>query len=293
MATVKIKELPIKTLKEITNEDIMVIEDSIDTKQISIEDLQIFFSADNKITALKELLENELKKISDDLNNKITDLGNKDSDLIKRLEDLYEDHENTKKRLGNLIEKVVDIEKILNITIEQVNENKYNILSLFDYTSEIRTDLDTAITNIAKHETQINNIDAKNQEQDRKLTKHEKDISNIDKKVTDNTNRLDEAIENNADTAKKYSDQLYDQIMKYIDYYHHYHEDPPNFDDPNAADTKQMNKIFKVGTIYETIKKDFVPENELPGTWKYVGETYVYDTEGNTVLVKYTYVRTK
>ena len=85
------------TLKEITNEDIMVIEDSIDTKQISIEDLQIFFSADNKITALKELLENELNKISDDLNNKITDLGDNDSDLIKRLEDLYEDHENTKK----------------------------------------------------------------------------------------------------------------------------------------------------------------------------------------------------
>lgn len=291
MATVKIKELPIKSLKEITNKDIMVIEDTTDTKQISIEDLQIFFSADNKISALKELLENELNKLSDDLNNKITDLGDKDSDLKKRLEDLYEDHENTKRRLGNLIEKVVNIEKILNATIEQVNGNKCNILSLFDYTSEIRTDLDTAITNIAKHETQINDIDAKNQEQDRKLTKHEKDISYIDKKVTDNTNRLDEAIENNANTAKKYSDQLYDQIMKYIDYYHHYHEDPPNFDDPNAADTKQMNKIFKVGTIYETIKKDFVPENELPGKWKYVGESHVYDTNGDDILCKYTYVR--
>lgn len=291
MATVKIKELPKKTLKEITNEDIMVIEDSIDTKQISIEDLQTFFSADNKISALKELLENELEKISDDLNNKITDLGDRDSDLKKRLEDLYEDHENTKRRLGDLIEKVVDIEKILNATVEQVNQNKCNILSLFDYTSEIRTDLDTSITNIEKHETRINNIDTKNQEQDKKLTKHEKDISYIDKKVTDNTNRLDEAIENNANTAKKYSDQLYDQIMKYIDYYHHYHEDPPNFDDPNAADTKQMNKIFKVGTIYETIKKDFVPENELPGKWKYVGESHVYDASGNDILCKYTYVR--
>ena len=151
--------------------------------------------------------------------------------------------------------------------------------------------MDNAIKNITKHETRLNDIDTKNQEQDRRLTNNEKDISDLDKKVTDNIKRLDDVIGNNANTAKKYSDQLYDQIMEYIDYYHHYHEDPPNFDDPNAADTKQMNKIFKVGTIYETIKKNFVPENELPGKWEYVGETHVYDTNGDDILCKYTYVR--
>lgn len=293
MATIKIKELPIKTQKEITSEDIMVIEDSIDTKQISIEDLQIFFSADNKISALKELLENELKKVSDDLNDKITNLGDKDSDLKKRLEDLYEDHENTKRRLGDLIEKVVDIQKLLNATIERVEKNESDISDLQDYTLETRTDLDNAIKNIEKHEARLNDIDTKNNEQDERLTNNEKNISDLDKKVTDNIKRLDDTIGNNANTAKEYSDQLYDQIMKYIDYYHHYHEDPPNFDDPNAADTKQMNKIFKVGTVYETIEKDFVPENELPGKWKYVGETHVYDTNGDDILCKYTYVRTE
>lgn len=293
MATVKIKELPVKTLKEITNEDIMVIEDSIDTKQISIEDLQIFFSADNKISALKELLENELKKISDDLNTKITDLGDKDSDLKKRLEDLYEDHENTKRRLGDLIEKTVDLQKLLNKTIDRVEKNEKGISDLQDYTLALREDVDKNRTNIDKHTNRLNDIDTKNKEQDKRLTAAESSIKDLDKTVEDNIKRLDSIIGNNANTAKEYSDQLYDQIMKYIDYYHHYHEDPPNFDDPNAADTKQMNKIFKIGTIYETTKKDFVPENELPGTWKYVGETYVYDTEGNTVLVKYTYVRTK
>lgn len=293
MATVKIKELPIKTLKEITKEDIMVIEDSIDTKQISVEDLQIFFSADNKISALKELLENELNKLSDDLNNKITDLGDKDSDLKKRLEDLYEDHENTKRRLGDLIEKVVDLQKLLNETVNRVEKNEKDISDLQDYTLELREDIDKNRTDIDKHTERLDDIDEKNQEQDRRLTDNENDISDLEKTVEDNIKRIDDTIGNNANTAKEYSDQLYDQIMMYIDYYHHYHEDPPNFDDPNEADTKQMNKIFKIGTIYETILKDFVPENELPGTWEYVGETYVYDTEGDTVLVKYTYVRTK
>lgn len=291
--TVKIRELPVKVYDDINSTDIMVIEDTIDTKQITIEDLQIFFSSDKKITALKDALEKQINDLSNELEKKINNLSTKDSDLKKKLDDLYNDHENTKKRLGDLIERVVDISNLLDKTIDRVSTNEKAIKNLQDFTAAIRKDLDDAISNINKHAERLTAIEAKNTEQDKRLTDNEKNISDLDKKVTDNINRIDNTIAGNASDAKAYSDQLYDQIMMYIDYYHHYHQDPPNFDDPNSADTKIMNQVFKIGSIYETIRDDFDPKEYLPGTWEYVGDTYVYDTEANPILRKHTYVRRK
>ncbi|HAU84384.1 MAG TPA: hypothetical protein DCW90_02390 [Lachnospiraceae bacterium] len=290
---IKIKELPIKPGSDIGSKDIMLIEDTVDTKQITIEDLQIFFSSDKKITALKDSLEKQINDLSKELDQKIKDLESKDSDLKKKVEDLYNDHENTKRRLGDLIEKVTDISNLLDKTIDRVSNNEKAIKNLQDFTSTIRKDLDTAIDNINKHGDRLTAIETKNTEQDNRLAQNEKDISDLDNKITYNINRIDNTIANNATNAKTYSDQLYDQIMKYIDYYHHYHEDPPNFDDPYGADTKLMNTIFKIGAIYETVQDDFNPKDYLPGDWEYAGDTYVYDMDGNPILRKHTYIRRK
>lgn len=291
MATIKIKELPIKKLNEISPEDIMVIEDKIDTYQITVKDLQLHFSSDNKINAIKAALESTIKENYNTLSNQIKDLKNKDTNFENRLNDLYNDHENTKKRLGNLIEQVVDIENSLLETIDRVTANETAIKNLQSFTKQIRTDLDGAIKDIKANKDSITAIEKVNQDQNTQINNIKTDISNFKKEYTDKMNQLDSTISNNANTAKEYSDQLYDQIMQYIDFYHHLHEDPPNFDDPHQSDTQQMNLIFKVGTVYETIDPNFDPEGELPGTWKYVGETNVYNTEGETILTKITYVR--
>lgn len=291
MATIKIKELPIKTLSGISPEDLMIIEDKIDTKQITVEDLQLFFSSDLKVTALKNAIEEQINQLEKDFNKKIQELQNDDSDIEKRITDLYNDHENTKKRLGNLIEKVVDIENLLNETIERVSKNETAISNLQEYTKKIRSDLDSTMKTVDTHTDQIKDIQDKDKEQDKRFDKDEQEMKDFKEEYKEKMDQLDQTIINNKDEAKKYSDQLYDQIMMYIDFYHHYHEDPPNFDDPNAADTKQMNLIYKVGTIYETNIKDFDTSANLPGTWEYVGATNVYNTAGDVVLVKYTYVR--
>lgn len=291
MATIKIKELPIKTLSGISTEDIMVIEDKIDTKQITVQDLQLFFSSDNKINALKTAIETRLDEIVKDYNKQIQTLERDDTEINNRIEDLYNDHENTKKRLGNLIEKVVDIENLLNATIECVEANETDISNLQTFTKQIRSDLDTAIKNIETHTSQITKIEEKNKEQDDRFDENEKELEEFKNEYQNKMNELDKTISENKSEAKDYSDQLYDQIMQYIDFYHHYHEDPPNFDDPNWADTKQMNLIYKVGTVYETTIKDFNTEENLPGTWKYVGCTNVYNKDGDVVLTKYMYTR--
>lgn len=291
MATIKIKELPVKKLSEITGENLMIIEDSVDTKQITIEDLQIFFSADNKITALKTSLENALSALEKDFNAKIKELLLDDSELEKKVNDLYNDHEDTKSRLGNLVEKVVDLENLLNATIARVSKNETAISNLQKYTKEIRTDLNKAIKNIATNTSDITSIKEKNKEQDNRLTANEETIESFKEEYDKKMEELDTTVADNKSEAKKYSDQLYDQIMQYIDFYHHLHEYPPNFDDPNWADTYQMNLIYKVGTIYETTIKDFNTSENLPGTWEYVGASNVYDANGDLILVKYTYKR--
>lgn len=291
MATIKIKELPIKRLSEINPTDLMVIEDKIDTKQITVEDLQLFFSSDNKIKALKEMLEKEISELEDTFRNEIKALNREDKDFGNKLEDLYNDHENTKARLGNLIEKVVDIENLLNATIDRVEKNEIAISNLQDFTKLLRTDLDKAITDIANNTKQIESIKEKDEEQDARFDFNEELMKEFRDEYKQKMDEIDKEVSENKDTAKAYSDQLYDQIMEYIDFYHHLHEDPPNFDDPNWADTQQMNLIFKVGMIYETVDDNFNPKENLPGTWEYVGDTNVYDTAGEVVLVKHTYIR--
>ena len=83
--TVKIKELPVKKYDDIGSADVMVIEDTVDTKQITIEDLQIFFSSDKKITALKDSLEKQINDLSNELDKRIKELSTKDSDFKKKL----------------------------------------------------------------------------------------------------------------------------------------------------------------------------------------------------------------
>lgn len=291
MATIKIKELPKKELSKISSEDIMVIEDKVDTKQITVEELQIFFSSDNKIKALKELLEKELSELDKKFEESIKELVNDDTDLVNRLNDLYNDHENTKARLGNLIEKVVDIENLLNNTISRVEKNETSISNLQTFTKELRIDLDKAMSDIIEHTNEISNIKDKNEEQDERFMLNEEIIKEFKEEYKQKMQELDKEVSDNKDIAKEYSDQLYDKIMQYIDFYHHYHEDPPNFDDPNWADTKQMNLIYKVGTIYETIQEDFNPKDNLPGTWEYIGVTNVYNSNNDVVIQKHTYVR--
>ena len=79
--------------------------------------------------------------------------------------------------------------------------------------------------------------------------------------------------------------------MLYIDYYHHIHEFPPNFDEPYKGDPMVARYIHPVGTIFETQDPDFKPEKWFPGTWKFIGTGASMDEEGNRVLDYYTYVR--
>ena len=63
MPVIKIKELPQKQYPEIKSTDIMVIEDSDDTYQITVEALMLFFSNDEKLQSIINRVEEIYKEL--------------------------------------------------------------------------------------------------------------------------------------------------------------------------------------------------------------------------------------
>ena len=84
---------------------------------------------------------------------------------------------------------------------------------------------------------------------------------------------------------------MYDQIMLYIDFYHHIHEFPPNFDEPYKGDPMVARYIHPVGTIYESHDREFNPNKWFPGTWKFAGTGASMDKDGKRVVDYYTWIR--
>ena len=71
MPVIKIKELPQKQYPEIKSTDIMVIEDSDDTYQITVEALMLFFSNDEKLQSIIKYFPEVIKRQYQDLTHLI------------------------------------------------------------------------------------------------------------------------------------------------------------------------------------------------------------------------------
>ena len=256
---VKIKELPSKSFAEITDDDIMVIEDSSDTKQIPVSALKLFFSSDNKLNALSTKLDSKFEELQNMITRLNQEIGSGNDALDRRITNLYNDHESTKQRLGALKEDVVDVQ---------------------NHISEMDKHFETV-------DSQIKAL------QELTAAHIKQSIKDLDKKFTDEVARLDKQDEENKESNIQYSDQLYEDCMKYIDYYHHIHTNPPNFDEPYKGDPIVANYIHPVGTIYTTSDPEFNPGEWFPGAWKYVGVGAAYNDDMTSRIDYYTYIRMK
>lgn len=290
---VKIKELPSKSFAEITDNDIMVIEDSSDTKQIPVSALKLFFSSDNKLNALSEKLDSKFEELQDMITRINKDISSTDEALAKRITNLYNDHEATKRRLGALKEDVVDVQnhiKDMDTHFDTVDAQIEALQELTVNHSRLIKDLQDAVNN---HEGRIVNLEQDNETNKQAIIDIRQSISNLDKKFTNEIARLDKQDENNKESNIEYSDQLYKNCMKYIDYYHHIHTNPPNFDEPYKGDPIVANYIHPVGTIYTTSDPEFDPGEWFPGAWKYVGVGASYNDDMTERIDYYTYIRMK
>lgn len=291
MPVVKIKELPVKQYSELDPTDVMVLEDTSDTKQITIDQLKSFFSSDDKIQAITEYLESLHDDLKKELDDHIKDCTGINTDFESRLSNLFEDHERTKKQVGDIQEQLVDARNDIEDIKEHLTTNDSQIKELQTTVSDHEKRLSSAETKIEDHEKRIVTLEKDNETNKSNISKLQQDLKNLSDHVDEEIKRLDDRITQINTENHEYTDKAYDNLMLYIDYYHHVHEFPPNFDEPYKGDPMVARYIHPVGTIFETQDPNFRPEKWFPGTWKFVGTGASLDEDGNRVLDYYTYVR--
>ena len=291
MPVVKIKELPVKQYAELDPTDIMVLEDTSDTKQITIEQLRLFFSNDEKLQTITDYLvglNNDLKK---DLEDHIKNCNNMNEDFEARLSNLFEDHERTKAQVGDIQEQLVDAQNDIKDIQNHLKVVDTNIKDLQNTVADHEKRIKANEDMLDDHEQRLIDLERDNETNKANISKLQQDLKDLSDHVDDEVKRLDDRITQVNTENHEYTDKAYDNLMLYIDYYHHVHEFPPNFDEPYKGDPMVARYIHPVGTIFETQDPDFKPEKWFPGTLKFIGTGASIDENGKRVLDYYTYVR--
>ena len=291
MPVIKIKELPVKKYSELDPTDLMVLEDTSDTKQITIDQLKLFFSSDDKIQAITEHFEELIDKLDNKLDDHIKDCTGINEEFESKLSNLFEDHERTKQQVGDIQEQLIDAQNDIEDIKEHLNGVDSDILDLQEKVADHEKRIAANETTLADHEKRIKALESDNATNKDNIAKLQQDLKNLSDHVDSEIKRLDDRITQINTENHKYTDKAYDNLMLYIDYYHHVHEFPPNFDEPYKGDPMVARYIHPVGTIFETQDPNFRPEKWFPGTWKFVGTGASLDEDGNRVLDYYTYVR--
>ena len=287
MPVVKIKELPVKSYPELEPTDVMVLEDTSDTKQITIEQLKLFFSSDNKLQTIKNYFEELYEELKNEFENHVKDCSEIDEKFESKLSNLIEDHERTKAQIGNIQEQIVEVENNIKNIQKNLSTANSNILELQQAVKNNSSRIDENEKVLSTHEDRILNLEKDNEINKNNISKIQQELTNL----TNNIKELSDKITQYNTENREYADKLYENLMLYIDYYHHIHEFPPNFDEPYKGDPMVARYIHPIGTIFETQDSDFKPEQWFPGTWKFIGTGASLDDNGNRVLDYYTYVR--
>lgn len=294
MPDVKIKELPIKLFENLEDTNIILIEDATDTYQITLEQIKMYFTGDNKINDALTEINNKIDSFKQEVNEKVQQVIDSNTALNTAVTNLSADHENTKLQLGALTEKVTGIEN--NVT--EINTHLENNDSLIEGLTTKTEDHETRITALEAlvQPTVLEGLIKDNEQNKKDIAKLREDLDALSEHVDTSLGDLGTDEEGNPLSVQQYVQKMYDELMKYIDYYHHVSTNPPNFDEPYAGDPHVSTFVYPVGTIFETTtapNEDGTCEliNAFPGTWRYLGVATTINAEGNPVANRYTWER--
>lgn len=295
MPQIKIAELPQKGHADgIKDTDLMILEDTIDTYKVLVKDLKIVFSADEKITAMRTNLENQIKNVQKQVDNLTTKYDKSISNLEGQYATVNQDITDVKKKMQALQQSQLQLETSVSNLDQKTTQNANNITDLFSKYATQDRDISNLKSTVKNHSDQIAIMG-------QILTTNSADISalqtrctNIENNINVISGTLQKNIDNLGSDLTTYADTLYDRCIKYIDYYHHIHENPPNFDEPyNESSNTTVAYIMPVGAIYETMDKDYDPNDHLPGSWYFCGLGTATETSNTKQVQYYTWTRVK
>lgn len=217
----KIHELPEKRYVDVSDTDILVIEDNEDTWHIPLGDLKMLFSNDAKINAMYQDLLDRIHRIE------VENSSNNDN-ILEILENhttqinaLTESINNLNIRMTKIEHNITTIQSDINSLTERVETNENNI-------TNINTVLD-------EHHDRISILEADNNKNKDDISNIQTDITNIRGdivNINDAINQLNELIENyngvSVDSIIKLKEELteeiinkYEALLNLIDQCHH------------------------------------------------------------------------
>lgn len=290
MPTVKIHELPKKTSDAVLDTDIMVIEDSQDTKQISIKDLKLILDSKQTLESIKNSIETEMDNLSNSVEKSIEEINKIAESLRSEFSDTSEEISRINKTLESIQKNYSDIADTvrgLEIFKSSVEKSIGDIDKVLTNHNDTISDISKQTTSNAKDLKSLKNtVDTQQESIDDNIH----NIEELQSSLSSEVERLEELLQNVDDSEREYAEKLYDDVMKYIDYYHHIHENPPNFDEPYQGDPVIADYMNPIGTIYQSTDKDFISNCKFPGTWIYCGVAHAI-SDNNKTIEYYTFKR--
>lgn len=288
---IKIHDLSLKIQQDVNDSDIMVIEDGNDTKKITIADLKLLFSADNKISSLQQSIDKQLTAMVNEINGISRSVQSSLSSYEGSVADLSSQIEDAKRQIGILQQSILnyaDTSNTTNSTLDTLVKTVDDLKITVSNNSKSISDLTTSTNQTESTISQLSMLVSNNT---KSISVISQALEGLSKVVVDNYNELSNKITDLDNKLTAYIDKKYDNAIKYIDYYHHIHENPPNFDESfNGEDPISMNYMLPIGTIYETANPDFDPDKHFPGIWEFCG-VGTASTEDNDQVEFYTFVR--
>lgn len=219
MSSIKIRDLPEKT-DNLDDEDLMIVEDSEDTKKITLIKLRSIFSMDGILTSMKNMLSDKIDSFIESHSKKLNDLVSRNEDLERICFNLQNDHDHDAERIFELENKLInEQDKVL-----VLQEDKKQ---LFEVIKQLQTDKDNLLDQINTLNNQIMLNDSsivvlKSQVKD--LQQKCKELKEINKQLEESLDKLENdissQIDNNYNEAQTKLSESIDDLMTYIRYYH-------------------------------------------------------------------------
>lgn len=219
MSNIRVKDLPEK-IDNLSDDDLVMIEDNEDTKKITLLKLRSAFSMDGILISMKEMLLTKFNTFMETHNKRYAELVERNTQLEARCHNLENDHIHDANRIFELENKLVKQTEFVKTLIEEKNTLNQKVIEL-QGESDILTNQIVDLNEILRvRETDIKSLDSRYTNLQNNYNTLKTENENLKTTISDleivtNTNIDNFVEEKNKEITNKFND-----IMDYIRYYH-------------------------------------------------------------------------
>ena len=219
---IKIKELPVLSKKEVTDQDIMVIETTADTYQIPISDLKVTFSCDRKLEALSDDLNKKIKTLTETVGNNKQSCDEKNIEVANSLNLMNQTLVNFSTRINNNEDAIRDIHTHINEVIDPyIEESKTDFINLFEFKEAAENRLIDLENLTEKHSGQLSDLEDLTEKHSEEIIEINKNHDDLKQIVEGNKTKTDDTIKMVDKRLDDKINRIHQELLDLVDSYHH------------------------------------------------------------------------